>query len=152
MLNATRCKFLFYFYFPYPPAHSLFHFHLDAIKSQNLVSASWLLKNVGKVVTVDCSWHLPSANRDAKQEFIKKHITNARFFDIDEISDKSSCFPHMLPDHNRFGQLIGDMGIVEDTDLVLYDTHGLFSVARAWYMFKGKNNLIIIVNVFWRCL
>ena len=35
------------------------------------------------LLVLDCSWHLPTSNRDATSEFGNACIDGARFFDID---------------------------------------------------------------------
>ena len=67
--------------------------------------------------------------------FNKKRIPKARFFDIDEIKDEESAYPHMLPTCDKFSEAMSNMGIRKDDELVVYDTEelGLFSAPRvAW--------------------
>lgn len=40
--------------------------------------------------------------RNAQREFEDGHIPSATFFDIDEIKDVKSPFPHMLPSPEQF--------------------------------------------------
>ena len=74
----------------------------------NIVSIDWLEKNLknSEIITLDCSWHLPNTNRSGTQEFLKERIPSAIFFDIDEICDKKSPYPHMIPDENYFSQKV----------------------------------------------
>ena len=62
-----------------------------------LVNTSWLEKNLNNVKILDASWHMPSANRDAYEEFLSEHIENSQFFDLDKNSEFDSTLPHMLP-------------------------------------------------------
>jgi thiosulfate/3-mercaptopyruvate sulfurtransferase len=88
-----------------------------------------------KSVIVDCSWHFkPGFN--GRQDFVKKRIPNAIFFNLDECVDKMSSYPHMLPSESDFSKYCSDLGIHNDDSLVLYDTFGLFSSPRIWWMFK----------------
>ena len=50
----------------------------------SLVSTNWLNKNLRKVKIIDCSWHMPSTKRDGYNEYLKEHIPEAIFFDIDK--------------------------------------------------------------------
>ena len=52
----------------------------------SLVDTYWLEENFDKVKIIDCSWHMPAENRDAKEEFNNEHIPNAIFFDLDKNS------------------------------------------------------------------
>ncbi len=112
----------------------------------NLVSTDWLSDHLNDVVVLDASWHLPAAKRDAKAEFVQWRIPGARFFDIDDISDKATTLPHMLPQAEVFAAKVGALGIGRDTTVVCYDSVGLFSAARAWWMFKafGHGNVAVL--------
>jgi thiosulfate/3-mercaptopyruvate sulfurtransferase len=103
--------------------------------SGNLVSTAWLAGQ-RNVAVLDASWHLPATGRNAKQEFLDGHIPGARFFDIDAISDTETTLPHMLPKPKKFAACMGKLGIGNDIMVVAYDAAGLFSAARAWWMFK----------------
>ena len=39
----------------------------------NLVSTEWLEKNLNAVKIFDASWHMPSTNRNAKNEYKEKY-------------------------------------------------------------------------------
>ena len=41
---------------------------------KSLVSTEWLDKNLDNVRIFDASWHLPTAKRDAFQEYKESHI------------------------------------------------------------------------------
>ncbi|KAM4530650.1 3-mercaptopyruvate sulfurtransferase-like [Odontesthes bonariensis] len=115
-----------------------------AAQTRALVSGQWLAdaiksKLVGpKLRILDTSWYLPKTKRVAKDEFALKHIPGASFFDLDECSDKSSAFDHMLPNAGQFARYVGDLGIGNDTHVVVYDTSdfGSYSAPRVWWMFR----------------
>ncbi len=103
-----------------------------------LVSTEWLARylNAPDVRVVDASWYLPDAGRDAKAEYSAAHIPGAVFFDIDEISDKDSGLPHMLPSPEKFSSRVRKLGLGDGNRIIVYDGAGLFSAARVWWMFK----------------
>lgn len=105
----------------------------------SLVDPDWLANHLGEsgLRVVDASWHLPNSGRDAASEYRAAHIPGAVFFDIDRIADTDSALPHMLPDVDHFAQAVGRLGIDNDTTVVVYDSLGLFSAARAWWMFRA---------------
>ena len=116
---------------------------------QELISAKFALENLynkPKVVFIDSTFHLPNSGRNALEEFNSCHIPNARFFDINKISEQSSDLPHMLPNELFFSEMVGKLGINNDDTVVAYDNSIFFSSARAWWMFKifGHKNLKII--------
>lgn len=120
---------------------------------QELISAKFALENLynkPKVVFIDSTFHLPNSGRNALEEFNSCHIPNARFFDINKISDQSSDLPHMLPNEVFFSKMVGKLGINNDDTIVAYDNSIFFSSARAWWMFKifGHKNLKIVDGGF----
>jgi len=79
---------------------------------------------------------LPAAKRDAKAEFLAERIPGAQFFDIDLISDTESTLPHMLPRPEKFASHVRKMGIGDGKKVICYDSLGIYSAARVWWMFK----------------
>lgn len=115
---------------------------------QTLVSVDWVRARLNDtdVKVLDASWHMPAANRDAVAEHAAGHIPGAGFFDIDVVSDASSPLPHMLPTANAFAAAVGTLGISNTDQVVIYDTVGLFSAARVWWMFRtmGHQNVAVL--------
>lgn len=103
-----------------------------------LVSTQWLGERLGdpQVKVVDASWHMPAQKRDARAEFEAAHIPSAVFADIDALSDRQSPYPHMLPPAGEFARAMGVLGIGDTDCVVVYDTQGLFSAARLWWMLR----------------
>lgn len=103
-----------------------------------LVSTDWLAKHLGDddVVIVDASWHMPAARRDARAEYLESHLPGAAFFGIDDIADKSTTLPHMLPQPEAFAHAVGALGIADTDTIVVYDAAGIFSAPRAWWEFS----------------
>jgi thiosulfate/3-mercaptopyruvate sulfurtransferase len=89
--------------------------------------------------------------RTGVEVFKKKRIPSARFFDIDEIKDSESEYPHMLPTCDAFADAMSRLGIKRDDELVIYDTEelGLFSAPRvAWTMRVFGHPKVHILNNF----
>lgn len=113
-----------------------------------LVSAEWLHDNLGRddVKVVDATWFLPNQSRDGHAEYLREHIPGAVYFPIDEIADKTSSLPHMLPGAEQFSEAAGAMGIGREDTIVVYDAVGLFSAARVWWTFRhfGASNVAVL--------
>lgn len=113
-----------------------------------LVSTEWLQEHLGApdVRVVDGSWHLPTENRDARAEYRQAHIPGAVFFDIDEISDDQNPLPHMLPHPVKFSSRMRKLGLGDGSRVVVYDTKGLFSAARVWWMLRvmGHEDVVVL--------
>lgn len=105
---------------------------------RTLVSTGWLAERLGRpgLVVLDASWHLPGSGRDAEAEFRAARIPGARRFDIDLLSDRASPLPHMAPPPAAFGEAAAALGVGPGTQVVAYDSAGLFSAARAWWTFR----------------
>ncbi|CAK0770275.1 Sulfurtransferase [Azospirillaceae bacterium] len=117
-------------------------------KPDALVSAEWLFRhlNAPDVRIVDATYFMPSAGRNAREEYKERHIPGAVFFDIDEIADTNSALPHMLPSPEKFSSRMRNMGLGDGNRIVIYDTHGMMSAARAWWMFRvfGHNDVAVL--------
>ena len=104
-----------------------------------VVSPAWLAEHGGAgsaVRILDGSWHLPPEARDPAAEFLEAHIPGAAFFDIDGICDPDSSLPHMLPSAVLFARAVSALGVGNGSHVVVYDTVGLYSAARVWWMFR----------------
>ena len=104
-----------------------------------VVTPAWLAAEGGAgsgVRVLDGSWHLPTMARDPAAEFLEAHIPGAAFFDIDSICDPDSSLPHMLPSPALFARSVSALGIGNNSHVVVYDTVGLYSAARVWWMFR----------------
>ncbi|WP_332657721.1 sulfurtransferase [Brevundimonas sp.] len=83
---------------------------------------------------VDASWHLDG--RDGRPDFEAARLPGAVFFDLDASSDTASPLPHMLPSPIAFAARMGSLGISDRDAIVVYDTVGIRSSARAWWMLR----------------
>ena len=115
---------------------------------KTLVSTEWLAAHLKDpdLRVLDGSWYLPQEERDAKAEYDAAHIPNARFFDIDDISDHRSELPHMVPPVEKFMSRLRAMGVGDGHQVVVYDGAGLKSAARVWWLFRlmGQNNVAVL--------
>jgi thiosulfate/3-mercaptopyruvate sulfurtransferase len=117
-------------------------------QSKWLVETGWLAEHLSApdIVVLDASLHLPTTGRDAKAEYLAGHIPGALYFDIDDISDEANPLPHMLPSTVKFASRVKKMGIGDGILVVVYDSEGLYSAARAWWMFRimGHNHVAVL--------
>ncbi|AAV96940.1 3-mercaptopyruvate sulfurtransferase [Ruegeria pomeroyi] len=115
---------------------------------KTLVSTDWLAAHLKDpdLRILDGSWHLPHLGRDPKAEYEAAHIPGARFFDIDDISDHRSDLPHMVPPVEKFMSRLRAMGVGDGHQVVVYDSLGLQSAARVWWLFKlmGQDNIAVL--------
>ena len=81
--------------------------------------------------------------KDIYQSYLNRHIKGAKFIDLDkdlaEIGEDAAFGGrHPLPDIEKFAQKLSEMGISENSHIVVYDDkNGANAAARAWWMLKA---------------
>ncbi len=113
-----------------------------------LVDTDWLAQRLDHpdLRIVDASFYLPHLRKTFDEEFAAARIPGARPFNVDLISRTDTDLPHMLPEPESFGRAVSELGIGSDHTVVAYDTIGLFSAARAWWMFRtfGHDSVAVL--------
>ncbi len=102
-----------------------------------LVRPAWVAAHLDHpaLCLVDASYHLPSAGRNARQEYASRHLPGAVFADLDALSDETAPYPHTLPAPEVLAGRLGALGIGDDRVVVVYDGSGQqFSAPRLWWM------------------
>jgi len=115
----------------------------------SLVSVDWLKQHLdaAELIVFDASWHMPATGRDGFKEWQQEHIRGARFFDFDQkICAPDSDLPHMMPDEAIFTRELQALGLKQDSVVVVYDTMGMFSSPRGWWMLRamGCENVALL--------
>lgn len=108
----------------------------------NLIPVQWLYANrkASNLVILDAT-----INKMIDASSLR--IPKARFFDIKQrFSDTSAPFPSTLPAVAQFETEAQNLGINNDSCIVVYDDKGIYSSARVWWMFKvfGFNNVAVL--------
>ena len=115
---------------------------------QNIVSTNWLYNNLEKksLIIFDSSWHMHNVNRNSLKDFKQGHIEKSQFFDIDKISNQKTNLPHMIPSENYFQKAMRSFGVNNDSIIIVYDTLGIYSSPRVWWLFKyfGHEKIFIL--------
>ena len=101
----------------------------------SLVETDWLQKNINNVKIIDCSWHMPQTKRNGFEEYKKRHIPNAIFFDLDKNSKKDTDLPHMLVEKVTWEKIVSEMGIKNKDKIIIYDNSDVISSCRCWFNF-----------------
>ena len=113
-----------------------------------LVGTEWLAAHLSDphVRVVDGSFKLPGITPTAREDYDRVHIPGAVFFDIDDICEPRTSLPHMIPSADLFAQKIGALGIGDDDRVVVYDSAGLSSAGRAWWMLRlfGHHDVAVL--------
>lgn len=122
------------------------------LKLGTLVTAKHLAESLSKfpnkLKVLDATWYLPNFGKKGIENYKDGHIPGALFFDIDECSGKSP-YEHMLPTEQQFSEYVGNLGIDNDTHVVVYNDHpdhAMFSAPRVWWTFRvfGHDSVSIL--------
>jgi len=113
-----------------------------------IVSVEWLKAHLDdpNIVVVDATVHLADTGRDAQAEYSVEHIPGALFFDLTIIADPDNPLPRKVPPKDLFARKVGALGISNESHVIAYDTPGLYSAARVWWLFRlyGYDNVSIL--------
>ncbi len=105
-----------------------------------LVSANWLMKNhtAPDIRIVDATWFPVFLNppETGAQSYQREHIPGAVYFDIDDIADQDSAFPHTLPGSVIFSSKVRKLGLGDGNRIIIYDRNNFYASARVWWMFR----------------
>ena len=116
----------------------------------HFVTTSWLAGRLDDPGVVILDATLPPVGVtppvDTRARYLAKHIPGAVFFDIEELSDRSSPLPHMLPAPDAFSRSMSALGISDSMAIVIYEQEGVFSGPRAWWTLKtfGARNVYLL--------
>src|SRR5438552_6032943 len=113
-----------------------------------LVDTEWLAAHLDdpQIRIVDSSFKLPGIAPTAREDYDRGHIPGAVFFDIDEIAEPDTSLPHMIPSPELFARKMEQLGIGDDDRVIVYDSAGLSSAGRAWWMLRlfGHHNVALL--------
>jgi len=117
-------------------------------RPEALVGTDWLAAHLAdpQVRIVDSSFKLPGIAPTAREDYDRGHIPGAVFFDIDDICEPGTGLPHMIPSPDLFARKMGALGIGNDDRVVVYDSPGLSSAGRAWWMLRlfGHHDVVLL--------
>lgn len=115
--------------------------------NEALVSVDWLAENSEdpQLVILDAS--MQGNVSGLTPEYPDLWISGARYFDLKgRFSDQNSHLPNTLPSPEDFTSAARDLGINDDSKIVIYDNIGIYSAPRAWWMFRsmGHQNVAVL--------
>lgn len=95
------------------------------------------------LVVLDCTVHLLADEGggfrivSGRADFEQGHIPTAGFADLTgALVDTDSPLRFALPTPERFCQAMGELGVGDDSTVVLYDAAGSMWAARVWWMLR----------------
>tara|TARA_R110002073_G_scaffold31871_4_gene97315 strand:- start:5570 stop:6397 length:828 start_codon:yes stop_codon:yes gene_type:complete len=113
---------------------------------KSLVSVKWLHNHLNddNLLIFDASMNKVTSNANEVEVF---QIQNTQYFDIKHVfSDTNAPFPNTVPLQEQFTKEAQRLGVNNDSIIVVYDDKGVYSSARAWYLFKafGFKNVAVL--------
>ncbi|KPV98945.1 MULTISPECIES: sulfurtransferase [Pseudoalteromonas] len=113
---------------------------------KNIVSPEWLNEhlNLDNLVIFDAGMLRPGLPGEYAP---KAMLPNAQRFDFKKtLADNSNPVPSMMCSSEQFTEHMQLAGVNQDSLVVIYEDQGLFSSARAWWMFKamGFDNVKVL--------
>ncbi len=113
-----------------------------------LVSTEWLAAHLEdpQVRVLDASYKQPGITPTAREDYQRGHIPGAVFFDIDDVAQPGTSLPHMIPSPELFARKMAERGIGDGDRVVVYDSVGLSSAGRAWWMLRlyGHDKVVLL--------
>lgn len=119
---------------------------------KNFVSFKWLEENLynDNLIILDARGDL-SDPQEGQKLYDKGHIPNSRFVSLEEtmtgeLSEHGGRHP--LPDMEKFLENMKDLGISNDSKIVIYDDGGLSFAGRLWWLLKymGKEDVFVLIG------
>ena len=120
--------------------------------NQPLVSVNWLCQHLDVTNLVVLDGTIPKVTlKNNANNFEENQIVNARFFDLKKtFSIQNAPFPNTALNADDFQEKARELGINNNSCVVVYDTYGIYSSARVWWLFKtmGFNNIAVLDGGF----
>lgn len=121
-----------------------------------IVSVEWLVNHLNhpNLVILDAT-KKKVGQKELSEEAKTQRIPRARIFDLQNtFKDQKAVLPNTMPTAEYFEQEIRKIGVNNESIIVIYDHHGVYSSPRAWWMFKtmGHEKVVVLNGGFpaWR--
>ena len=116
------------------------------------VSIEWLLAHLNhpNLVILDAT-KTKVGQKELSEEAKTKRIPRARIFDLQNtFRDQDATLPNTMPSPEYFEKEAQKIGLNNDSIIVIYDHHGVYSSPRAWWIFKamGHKNVAVLDGGF----
>jgi thiosulfate/3-mercaptopyruvate sulfurtransferase len=119
---------------------------------QNIVSTEWLAEEIQsnnkKLVIVDTRFNL-SDIEEGYRHYLEGHLPSAVYIDLEK--DLSASIAkhggrHPLPNVDMLAIRLGDLGISNDSKVVIYDDQGGMVASRLWWLLNyiGVSNAAVL--------
>lgn len=117
-----------------------------------IVSIEWLVSHLDhpNLVILDAT-KTKVGQKELSEEAKTKRIPRARSFDLQNtFKDQEATLPNTMPSPEYFENEIRKIGVNNNSIIIIYDHHGIYSAPRAWWIFKtmGHDNVAVLDGGF----
>ncbi len=109
-------------------------------RSEHLVSASDLPRELDSVIVLDVRWRLGDLPGAGRERYVAGHLPGARHLDLEQVltgpTDDPRAGRHPLPEVERLERGLAALGVDTTDEVVVYDEPGSFAAARAWWVLR----------------
>lgn len=119
-------------------------------RSDILIEVDELLAKINnpniRIYDATINFFTQDGEQTAHDKYLEAHLPNAAFFDHDQVSDRNSPYRYMILPEAELSAQIGEMGIANDAEVIVY-TSSIFACAtRAWWVLRyaGHNNVRVL--------
>lgn len=119
--------------------------------TKSLASVDWLYQNLNDENLIILDATIPKVTADKEVLNDGFQIKKAIFFDIKNVfSDIKAVFPNTVLSPKEFEKKAQDLGINNNSYIVVYDHLGIYSSPRVWWMFQlmGFKNIAVLNGGF----
>lgn len=112
-----------------------------------IVSTAWLQEHLNDSNLIILEARLDQNQSNLENQNPDLQIKGARLFDIkNNFSDTSNPLSNTFPSKEKFTIECQKLGINTNSTIVVYDTLGIYSSPRVWWMFKamGHTNVFVL--------
>ncbi|POY40912.1 sulfurtransferase [Flavobacterium alvei] len=116
-----------------------------------IVSVSWLQEHLNDSNLIVLEARLEQNHANLENQNSGLQIKGSRLFDIkNNFSDTRNPLPNTFPSTQQFTEECQKLGINKNSIIVVYDTLGIYSSPRAWWMFKtmGHSDVYVLDGGF----
>lgn len=101
-----------------------------------IVSVTWLKEHLDDTDLIILDASQKGIQNKKESQFEDLQIKGARIFDIkNDFSDTTNPLPNTLPNPAAFEKAARKIGINKDSKIVVYDSIGIYTSPRAWWLF-----------------
>ena len=82
--------------------------------------------------------------------FEDKRIPESIDFNLDQVSDENSIYPHMLPNQEKFNNEMNKLGVTPNDNIVIYDSQQMYLAPRVSWMLRtfGAKKVSVLDGTF----